>query len=66
MVAPLASSGPARCEAVLHGYGRSPLDGGGGLYRLVTVHSHGDFIVLPHGNARPPGPWPAINVVLRP
>ena len=24
--------GPARCEAVLHGYGTSPLEGDGGLY----------------------------------
>ena len=31
MAASLASSGPARCEAVLHGYGTSPLEGGGGV-----------------------------------
>ena len=49
MVAPLASSGPVRCHAVLHGYGTSPLKGGG-LYQLVTVRTHGNFIVLPHGN----------------
>ena len=29
MVAPLASSGLARCEAVLHGYGTSLLEGRG-------------------------------------
>ena len=28
LVAPLASSGLVRCEAVLHGYGTSPLEGG--------------------------------------
>ena len=38
MVAPLASSGPVRGEAVLHSYGTSPLEGGG-WYQLVTVHS---------------------------
>ena len=54
MAAPLASSGPARCKAVLHGYGTSPLEGE--LYRLVTVCTHGDFIVLPHWNTRPLAP----------
>ena len=50
-----SSSGPARCEAVLHGYGTIPLEeevGGEGLHRLVTVRTHGDFIVLPHSNTR--------------
>ena len=47
LAAPLASSGPVRCEAVLHSYETSPLEGGR-LYRLVTVHTHATFIVLPH------------------
>ena len=59
MVAPLASSGLARCKVVLHGYENKPI-GGGGLYWLVTVWTHGDFIVLPHWNIRPPTPWSAI------
>ena len=25
-----------------------------GLYRLVTVFTHGDFVVLPHWNTKPP------------
>ena len=33
---------------------------GGGRYRPVTVHTHGDFIVLPHWNTRPVAPWSAI------
>ena len=61
MVAPLASNGLATCEDVLHGYGKSPLEGEG-LYRLVTVRSHGDFIVLPHWNTRPPAQLPAIQL----
>ena len=32
MAAPLASSAPVRNEAVLHGYGTSPLEGGGKGY----------------------------------
>ena len=32
-------------------------------YRFVTVHTHGDFIVLPHLNTRPPAPWPASHSV---
>ena len=27
--------------------------------RLMTVYTHGDFIVLPHWNTRLPAPWPA-------
>ena len=27
-------------------------------YRLVTVHTHGDFIVLPHWETRPSASWP--------
>ena len=47
MVAPLLlTSGPVRYEAVLQSCGTSPVGGGG--YRLVTVRTHGDFIVLPH------------------
>ena len=30
IAAPLASSGLARCETVIHGYGASPLEGVGG------------------------------------
>ena len=55
IAAPLASSGLARCEAVLHGYGTTPLEGGG-LYQLVTVCTHGDSIELPHWNTRPLAP----------
>ena len=29
-------------------------------YWLVSVHTHGDFIVLPHWATRPPAPWPDI------
>ena len=39
----LLTSGPARYEAMLYSCGTSP-----GGDRLVTVHTHGDFIVLPH------------------
>ena len=53
LVAPLASNGLARCEAMLHGYGTTPLEKGG-LFRLVTVRTHGYFIVL--WNTRPPAP----------
>ena len=45
-VAPLPlTSGPVRYEAVLHSCVTSPVGDG---YRLVTVRTHGDFIVLPH------------------
>ena len=63
-----ASSGLARCEAVLHSCGTSPVGGGeGGVclfmslqqlgshqdgYQHVTVHTHGDFILLPHWDTR--------------
>ena len=30
----------------------------GWVYWLVTVHTHGDFIALPHLETRPPAPWP--------
>ena len=49
------ASGLAKCEAVLHGYGTSLLEGGG-LYQVVTVHSHGAFIVLAHWETRPTAP----------
>ena len=29
-------------------------------YRLVIVHTHGDFIVLAHWESRPPASWPGI------
>ena len=29
-------------------------------HRLVAVHTHGDFIVLPHRETKPSAPWPAI------
>ena len=44
----LLTSGLVRHETVLHSCVTSP-EGGGG-YRLVIVHTHGDFIVLPHWN----------------
>ena len=48
LVAPLLFTGdPMRYEAVLHSCRTSPM-GGGTWYRLVTVHPHGNFIVLPH------------------
>ena len=34
-------------------HGRSYQD----WYQLVTVHIHGDFIVLPHWETKPPVPW---------
>ena len=53
MKAPLAfTSDPVRCEAVLHSCGTSLV----GLDRLVTVHTHGDFIVLHHWDIRPLAP----------
>ena len=55
MAAPLASSGSARCEAVLHSYGTSLLEGRG-LNRYVTMRIHADFIVLPHWNTTPLAP----------
>ena len=27
------------------------------MYRLVAVHTHGNLIVLPHWDNRPPAPW---------
>ena len=56
LAAPLATSGLAMCEAVLHGYGTSPFEMEWGLYRLVTLCTHGNFIVLPHWNTRPLAP----------
>ena len=52
MEAPLASSGLAKCESVVVG--------GRGLYRVVTVHTHSDFIVLPHWETRLQVPCPEI------
>ena len=37
--AAFASSGPARCEAVLHGHGTSPLEGAGAVPTCDSVHS---------------------------
>ena len=51
------TSGLVKYEAVLHNCGRNP---GGDGYRLVTVRTHDDFIVLPHWNTRLPAWWPAI------
>ena len=57
----LLSSCPVRYEAVLHSCGTR--------YRLVTVLTHGDFIVntgdvivLPCWDTRQPGPWPNFTV----
>ena len=44
MVPPLASSGPARCEAVLHSYGTSPLEGVG---VVPTFDTHDDYSTAP-------------------
>ena len=44
----LLTIGPVRYEAVLHSCGTSALGGMGGWYRLVTMRTHGDFIVLTH------------------
>ena len=49
----LFTSGPVRHKAVLHSCGTSPWRDG---YRLVTVCTNGDFIVLPHWKTRPPAP----------
>ena len=39
MAAPLASSGPVRCKAVLHGYGTSQLEGCGVVPTGDSAHS---------------------------
>ena len=39
MAASLANSGPVRCETVLHGYGTSPLEGGGVVPTCDSAHS---------------------------
>ena len=31
-------------------------------YRLVTIRTPGDFIMLSHWNTRPPAPWPAVSL----
>ena len=31
-------------------------------YCLVTVHTYGDFIVLPNWETRPPAPWSDITL----
>ena len=57
------TTGLARYEMVLHSCGTRPWREGGDegeRYRLVTVRTHGDFIMLPHWNTRLPTPWPAI------
>ena len=50
----LLTSGLVRHEAVLHNGGTSPARGGGGgcVHRLVTVCTHGDFIMLPYWDIR--------------
>ena len=61
-MAPLIlTSGPVRCEG-----GTSPvgMGTGGDGYRLVTVHTYGNFIVLTHWNTRPPAPWASHSVAL--
>ena len=59
MAAPLLfTSGLVRYEAVLHSYGESLV--GRAKYWLLSVRTHDDFIVLPHGNTRPLATWPAI------
>ena len=60
------TSGLAKCEAVLHGCGTSPVfvdvyvlvtsKVSPGRDRLVTMCTHSDFIVLPHWDIRPPAP----------
>ena len=61
MAAPLlVSSGPMRYEAVLYSCGTSP---------VVTVHTHSDFIVLPHLDIRQPASGPHIpfsHIILTP
>ena len=61
LAVPLAlTSGPVRYEAVLYSCGKMPLGRGGGWHQLVTVCTHGDFIVLPHWDIRAPAPCPTI------
>ena len=56
----LLTSGPVKYETMLHSYGASPVESGLDLVfkvlALVTVHTHGDFIVLPLWNTWPPAP----------
>ena len=53
MVAPLVlTSGPVRCASQLSDKPSKVR----GWYQLVTAHTHGDFIVLPHWDIRPPAP----------
>ena len=49
----LLISRPVKYEVVLHSCGTSPVVGREGGYRLVTVHTHSDFIVLPHCDISP-------------
>ena len=60
----LVTSGPVKYEVVFYSCGRSSVRGGGEEYWLVTVHTHGDFIVLPHRQFRPPAPSPATPLSL--
>ena len=53
----LFSSGLVRFEAVLHSCLTSPEED---RYPLMTLNTHGDFIVLPHWNTWPLAPCPAI------
>ena len=54
-----------RYETMLHSCGTSPVRG----YRLVTVCTHSDFIVLPHWDTRPPASRltiPLSHIILAP
>ena len=53
----LLTSGLVRYEAVRHS---CTVVEGAGLYWLLTVHTHGNFIVLPQWYIRPVASWPAI------
>ena len=49
----LLASGPVRYKSVLHSCGTSVVGEG---YQIMTVHTHGDFIVLPDWEIRLPSP----------
>ena len=48
---PLLTSGLVRYEDVFHSCGTSAV--GRGEYQLVTLCTHGDFIVMPYWDIRP-------------
>ena len=49
------------CTGILIGFtSKQHLTSYQDMYRLVTVHTHDDFIVLPHWETRPSVPWPDI------